>query len=88
MLHSGYAAASLYLAPPRPYTWTHMVHRAICASVCIDYSATQAYLATKCDAQRVGMLWHDQLSHVSQGELWTDAMLGSRGSLDLQCTSL
>ena len=48
----------------------------------------EADLATKCDTQRVCMLWHDQLGHVSQSELWTDAMLGSRSSLDLHRTSV
>lgn len=32
-------------------------------------------LSSKRDAQRVSMLWHYQLGHVCQGEIWTDAVL-------------
>ena len=31
-----------------------------------------AHLATKSDAERVGMLRHDQLGHVGEGEVWSD----------------
>lgn len=39
------------------------------------FAPDEAHLATKGDAQRVGMLRHDELSHVSQSEVWSDRML-------------
>ena len=35
----------------------------------------EAHLATKGDAKRIGVLRHDELSHVSQSEVWSDRVL-------------
>ncbi len=50
---------------------------------CSEQQQIVTHLPTKRDTQRVCVLWHDELRHMSQSEIWTDTVFLSRHSLHL-----